>query len=243
MTKHSFYHQIWNAEEYDYDRFGEAFGHFLESQEVETYLALIDGSYKSILDVGAGTGKLSLPLIQQSRYVVSMDASHQMIWIAECKAQEKGLLMNSLVVDLHNMSFRDNAFDCVVSSRVLMLATDWRAGIAEMCRVSQKAVILDFPPTVSFSSLGSLVTRIQGLFAKSRKTYKAFSINGVVKELEENNFRITYLQRRYFLPIVIHRILDRPRLSTRLERLCEMFGLVKLMGAPVTIKAVKERQG
>ena len=137
MDKRSIYHQKFYAEQYDEDRFGGSFGHFLHDIEIETFLSLLDSSYNYVLDVGAGTGKLSIPLSLQYENVLVLDFSPEMIKVAIINAKKRGIELKTIVCDSQRLCFNDKTFDCVVSSRMLMHLTDWRKGIAELCRVSK----------------------------------------------------------------------------------------------------------
>ena len=82
MGNKSIYREKWCAEGYDTDRFGGSFGRYLEEQEIQTFTCAIDGYDQLVLDVGTGTGKLSIPLARRSLEVVSVDSSIEMLTIA-----------------------------------------------------------------------------------------------------------------------------------------------------------------
>jgi ubiquinone/menaquinone biosynthesis C-methylase UbiE len=240
MHKQSIYLERWYANEYDDDRFGGVFGRHLHDQEVETFLSMVDGSLGTILDVGAGTGKLSLPLIRRSRQVTSADFSAEMLGIARRKADRQNVALKPITCDAHHLCFQDKTFGCVVSSRMLMHLADWKQGLSELCRVAQDVVVIDFPPLLSFSGLDSLFKRCKSFFVSDVKTYKAFLTSSIVRELQTHHFRVVMLKREFFLPVAFHRWLNRPQLSLRIEKLCRLLGLAWLLGAPVTIKAIRE---
>lgn len=239
MRKGSFYRREANAEDYDQDRFGGTFGHLLQSSEVDLYLSLVGGPHEAVLDLGAGTGKLSLPLAERCRHVVSTDGSPEMIRITARKAREEGAGLNAVVCDAHDLCYGDRSFDCVVSSRLLMHLRDWRKAVSELCRVSRGMVVLDFPPLLSSSGPGALLRALRTPFMK-RQTYRVFWARSVTRELERNGFRVVAVERQWLLPIALHRMLNSPRLSLRMEKLFRRLGLIRALGAPVTVKAVRE---
>jgi len=239
MDNKSIYREKWCAEGYDADRFGGSFGRYLQDQEIETFSSAIQGFDQMVLDVGTGTGKLSIPLARRSREIISVDSSIEMLTIARNKAEEQATSLRLAVCDVHALSFKDNTFDGVVCSRVLMHLSDWREGLSELCRVTQGVVVLDFPPLLSFAGLDSMFKRSKRLIAKRTQAYRAFSTRRVMKELKRNNFRIVLLKKQFFLPVVLHRMLNHPRLSLQIENICANLGLVWLFGAPVTVKAIK----
>jgi ubiquinone/menaquinone biosynthesis C-methylase UbiE len=239
MPQESVYRRPEYAEEYDEDRFGGAFGRYMQDQEVATFLSMAPGPQASILDVGAGTGKLSLAFLGESRLVVAVDGSREMLRVAGAKAQERGVSLASVVCDAQRLCFRDRAFDCAVSSRTLMHLSDWRGAIGELCRVS-RCVVLDFPPLLSASGLDALSRRLRKLFSPRVQTYRVFRVRKVREQFERRGFRVEVLERRFLLPVAFHRWLDRPRLSAWIERALGGLCLVWLLGAPVTVKATQQ---
>ena len=102
----------------------------------------------AILEVGVGTGRVSLPLRNAGITVSGIDASRGMLR----RAREKSL--DRLVRgDAHRLPFRDRAFDAVLFAHVLHLLDDPPAALREGCRVSRRgAVALVEPPTVGADS-------------------------------------------------------------------------------------------
>ena len=235
--------QRWHAEQYEEDRFGGAFGRHLRDQEVEVFLSMVEGKHGWVLDVGAGTGKLSLPVMQRFRQVISLDSSSEMLRIARSRAKEEGMSLKSVVCDAHELCFRDEMFDCVVASRLLMHLADWKKGISELCRVAKGAVAVDFPPLRSFAGVEVLFARCRRFFHADTEVRRAFLIRSVINELRTHNFRLVELRSQFFLPIALHRWLNRPLLSARIEKLCQRLGLVQLFGAPVSLMAIRKRPG
>jgi ubiquinone/menaquinone biosynthesis C-methylase UbiE len=242
MKEQSRYHNLRYAQHYDLDRFGGSFGRYLEVTEVAALTSAIAPYRESVLDVGAGTGKLSLPLLEQRRQVVSLDASLEMLSVAKSKALHAGLKLLPVICDVHNLCFGDHTFECVVCSRVLMHLRNQDRAIDELCRVAKTAIILDFPPLLSLAGVDSLFKRGIIKFIARVQPYRAFRVRQIVRRLTGNGFEIVSVRRQFFLPVILHRMLDRPKLSEKLEGFLDRLGLVRALGAPVTIKAVRNRQ-
>lgn len=243
MNKSSIYLERSCAEEYDKDRFDGAFGRFLQDHEVETFFSMTEGFSGPILDMGTGTGKLSLPFLATSREVISLDASPEMLRVARAKAQTKGVALRPIICDASCLCFQEDVFPCVVSSRVLMHLSDWKSTLSELCRVAQSTVVLDFPPRLSFAGLESFSRKVKVRFSPETRTYQAFSVRDVRRELQRHGFQISEEKRSYFLPIAFHRWLARPWLSEKFEAIFAALGLTGSFGAPVMLKAVKKKTG
>lgn len=234
------FREPWCADGYDADRFGGAFGRYLETFEVNLVTALLDAARGRLLDAGAGSGKLTLALLRRRYDVTASDFSRPMLQIAREKALADRLLGQYVVADLQALSFADQSFDCTVCSRVLMHVADWRAAIGELCRVTRGTLILDFPAHVSFAGLDALWKRTWWRGAHgARQQYRTCGVRAVRGELQRHGFTVVRVLRSFFLPLRLHRWINRPRASRGVEAWARALGLVALFGSPVTLKAVR----
>lgn len=241
MKDNSLYKDINYVRKYDEIKYGGRFGKYLRDKEITKLTALVDPDCISILDVGSGTGKISISSRLSELYIISLDGSYSMLEYSKIKADRHYIRYIPVVCDSDYICFKDGSFDCVIASRVLMHCNDWKRTLSEICRVSGKIVLLDFPNLISSSGLDSLIKSTVKPLYKGIIAYKTFSINTIINELAKNNFRSVYLDRGFFLPLMFHRILDNPVITDKLERLFGLSGLTKLLGSPVILKSVKEQ--
>jgi len=106
---------------------------------------------RSILDAGVGTGRFASPLQNQGFTVIGIDISPAMLARARTK-----LVRNLAFGDLRRMPFRDESFDASLFIHVFHLIREVHQGLAELKRVSRKAlfsVVAIFPPQVSLTDL------------------------------------------------------------------------------------------
>ena len=118
---------------------------------------------KRVLDVGCGTGDLSLEIVKQlpsDGYVVGIDAGEKMVTLAKNKLQEKQMPIQFLRVSAESIPFEDEVFDCVFNVFLLHhLSMELKmAAFKEMYRVLKKGgelvtVDVDKPSTL----LGKLI--------------------------------------------------------------------------------------
>jgi len=240
MNKNSAYKIEDVAQEYDKDRYGGPFGQYLENLEVGTYLSMMNPKSEVILDLGAGTGKLSIPLILKSKKVLTVDSSVHMLRVARLKSHKLNIEIITVISDAHCLSFKDRTFDCVVSSRLLMHLIDWKKGIKEICRVSRKELVIDFPSNFSFASLDILFKRIKRFFLPETQVYKNHSIGDVTEEIKKNGFQVVQTRKEFFIPLAFHRWFNHPEFTKKIEKIFRNFYVTKFFGNPITIKAIRK---
>jgi ubiquinone/menaquinone biosynthesis C-methylase UbiE len=99
-------------------------GHGIKSDEEreawkETFKKALPTGAADILDVGCGTGELSLLLAEMGYRVTGLDLSDKMLEKAKAKAAACGLDIRYEKGDAENPPFGDNAFDGVFTRHVL----------------------------------------------------------------------------------------------------------------------------
>lgn len=92
---------------------------YLNSFEKGKIIPLLgDIKDKKILDVGAGTGRVSIPLARQGARVTALDVSAEMLEILKQKA--KRLPIETIVGDAEALPFADASFDIVVAAFLIV---------------------------------------------------------------------------------------------------------------------------
>jgi ubiquinone/menaquinone biosynthesis C-methylase UbiE len=132
------------AEAFDALRFSGPIGRLIaatQEQVIAGFLAPVAG--RSVLDVGTGTGRAAIALASRGALVTGVDASAQMLAVAERRAKEAGIRVTFAAGDAHGLAFGDRSFDAVICLRVLMHTPDWRQSLRELCRVSRDRVVFD----------------------------------------------------------------------------------------------------
>ena len=110
-------------------------------------VALIDAAHVpadgTFLEIGIGTGRIALPIIQQGYHYTGIDISTAMVEelqrkLAEYSAAhpEQTIVPPELIIgDSRAMPFADGTFDAAIAVHVLHLISDWERALDEMLRV------------------------------------------------------------------------------------------------------------
>ena len=123
-----------------YDRWYESkMGAFADQAQTELALRLFKPQKRMhVLDVGCGTGNFSLKLARLGLKVTGIDVSSDMLHAAERKAEEEELAIDFLLMDAHDIKFKDNYFDGVFSMAALEFMDKPERALDEMFRVVKK---------------------------------------------------------------------------------------------------------
>lgn len=89
------------------------------------------GAGARILDVGTGTGRISVPLLERGADLIGCDISMQMMALLRGKFREARLA----VADASMLPFPSAAFDAVITCHVMHLVGPWHEALQEYRRV------------------------------------------------------------------------------------------------------------
>lgn len=228
------------ARSFDASRFGGPIGTLIkETQESIIFTMLPDVAEWNVIDVGAGTGRLTFPFLARGARVTACDASPQMLEVLKEKTGNSGL--NILVSDAHQLDVGDQQFDCAISSRMLMHVVDWKKVLAELCRVSKDWVIFDFPPRHFFLLTAPIWHFVRGIVQKDVQKYRTFGVREMRNELERNGFEVMYIDHGFFLPVWVHRKISSRRFTTSIESWFRALGVTRFAGSPLMFFARRKR--
>jgi ubiquinone/menaquinone biosynthesis C-methylase UbiE len=121
--------------------FDEDFGHSIRTPEERAAwdrvfaLALAGRENLAALDVGCGTGFLSLELAARGHRVTGIDFAPEMLALAKGKAAEAGAAIRFEEADAEQLPFAAASFDLVMTRHVLWTLPHPEAAIGEWIRV------------------------------------------------------------------------------------------------------------
>jgi ubiquinone/menaquinone biosynthesis C-methylase UbiE len=226
------------AETFDQERFGGDIGEYLrnyQSDLIDRFLP--DIRNWRILDAGGGTGRTALPLARRTAKVTIADASFPMLRIAQDKSWLQGCPVTLVRCDAHTMPFPDRSFEAVLSFRLLMHVVDWKHAIHELCRLSSRFLMIDFPPKCGFAGFAPVLHYVKSKMKPHYQPYRVFSLKEISTELQNAGFELLNIDRHLVFPFAFHRMIGSSAFTRNSESMFKRLGMTDLFGAPVTILA------
>jgi 2-polyprenyl-3-methyl-5-hydroxy-6-metoxy-1,4-benzoquinol methylase len=127
------------------------------------FLRLLDRSIAGnarILDVGCGTGQLSLYLAKANRMVVGADLTHASLALAKAAARRFDLSVQFVETDLRAAGLQPGSFDVVLSCGVLHHTPDPRAAFASIARLARPGGVIALGVYNSFARIPLRMRRV-----------------------------------------------------------------------------------
>ncbi len=121
-----------------------------EAVEAAIGIALAEAPFRSLLDLGTGTGRMLELFGPQIERGLGLDLSLDMLAIARARLDRAGLRHCSVRQgDIYDLALPKNSFDVVIVHQVLHFLDDSARAIAEAARVLRPAgrlLVVDFAP-------------------------------------------------------------------------------------------------
>jgi ubiquinone/menaquinone biosynthesis C-methylase UbiE len=228
------------AEAFDGLRFSGPIGQLIANTQEEVIAGFLNPiAGRTVLDVGTGTGRAAIALARRGARVTGVDASAEMLVVADRRARDAGVEVAFLSGDAHGLGFGDRSFDAVVCLRVLMHTPDWQRSLAELCRVARDRVVFDYPSLWSAAALQASARRVAHGFGARVEAYRVFRRASIAAALTREGFQLAGEHHQFVLPIALHKRLNSEAATRRVERMFSRIGLTRLFGSPVTVVAVR----
>lgn len=183
-----------------------------------------------VLDVGGGHAQIANPLADVG-YDVTVTGS------AEVCAAKLDSQIKFIVADNVNLPFPDAAFDLVTCFRLIPHCASWQRLISELCRVSRRAVIVDYPTTQSVNFIAEKLFSAKKGIEKNTRPFALFSHAQISDAFVGSDFEVQSKAPQFVAPMVLHRMLKSPAVSQGIELL--LSPLAQYVGSPVVLGAVR----
>ena len=212
---------------------------FLQQQEQSVLRLLASRRVTTVLEVGGGHGQLTGALIRHGYRVTVLgsDASCQQRirpWVerGDCR------FMTGDVLDL---PYSGEAFDAVVSVRLLPHVNDWPRLVHELARVAHDCVVVDYPPLHSMNLLAPWLFGLKRQVEGNTRRFTTFRDAELAAVFAAEGFACLRREPQFFWPMVLHRALGQPAVSQALEAPCRRVRLTRRFGSPVIALFTRSR--
>jgi 2-polyprenyl-3-methyl-5-hydroxy-6-metoxy-1,4-benzoquinol methylase len=223
-----------SSEDYSTRFSGEVGTWFLKLQEQATLRLLASHPQATVLDVGGGHGQITGPLVANGYKVTVLGSSES------CSQRIQKFVRLGLctfqVGSVIDLPYPDEAFDVVISYRLLPHVTRWQQFLEELTRVAREVVIIDFPTVRSVNSIAPLLFNYKKRIERNTRPFTCFRESDLLRVFHSLGFRREERHGEFFFPMVMHRMLRNASLSSALEKGSRLLGLNALLGSPVILK-------
>jgi SAM-dependent methyltransferase len=194
--------------------------------DIKFYLDYFKNFKGKILEIGAGTGRITIPLLKQGLDITALDIAPKMLQILKEKAKKENLSVKTICADMRNFRLKDR-FDAVI---VTFRAFQHMYSVADQLNVlkgikkhlkPEGVLIFDvYNPSLKYIAKGNWqwhkdeIIKLPGIKGKVRIDYR--NRYDMVKQMMYQEFRFTYpngkeeiipLQMRFFFRFEIEHLL------------------------------------
>lgn len=191
-----------------------------------------------LLDVGCGTGHLSVNLSSKGFSVIGVDHDPKMIIYAEKRFStyltnsSKRIKLRFLNAKAESLPFEKNSFDGIIAVSFMGCISSPEVVFKEFNRVLHKGGVA----IITFTNLNSLILKtnfyLNLIWKKGQnenKKFRLYSLKGVEEYLQKTGFKILEIRYYNFFLNIGNHIFPSKRLSTYLEHLKEN-RLIRILG-------------
>ena len=183
---------FWNRHVKSYDR-----SMLLLGRPVARMAQLAAGAVRGksrVLEVGAGTGLVTLALAREAGEVVATDYAAEMVAVLEAKVRSQHLAnVRCAQEDLYALPYADRSFDAVVAANVLHLVPNFDAALASLRRVLTTDGLLIVPTYChAATALSRFLSRI--LRSAGFPSHRSFTPHSLRHALEMTDLNVQRAQ-------------------------------------------------
>ena len=223
-------------------RFSGRAGHYLLQIQADALKrTLHDCRCGRALDVGGAHGQLVDPLRSMGWAVTVIGSSE------ECGHNLRHLHgkrdCEFVCSDILHLPFADASFELVTSVRLLSHLEHWEQLLGEICRVSARWVVIDYPSSSGINALAPFLFKIKRRLEGNTRTYRSFSPRELDRAFSSHGYRKGAVSKEFVLPMVLHRVCGSAAPLRLAESASRAIGLTAVAGSPVMLRADRATAG
>lgn len=193
----------------------------------------------TVIDVGGGHAQVT-PALLDAGYgvvVVGSDPSSGMRlrpWVdgGRCRFE---------VADLQALPYEPGAFDAAVCVRLLPHSVSWTGLVRELCRVTRRSVIIDYPSVRSVNIISNRFFGLKKRIERNTRPFTLFHPHQIRTAFQSNGFRVAAERPQFLFPMALHRWSNSAKLARLLELPGRRLGVTHWLGSPVILRADRQR--
>lgn len=214
-------------------RFAGPTGQWMLSRQESITKALLRhwGAGTTVLDVGGGHGQLAIPLSKSGFSVTVLGSTPACAHRIQAALDTKQCrFVTGNVIDL---PFENKSFDVAISFRMLTHCVQWPTLVAELCRVARQDIVIDYPASQSLNCIAPWLFDAKKKYEANTRCWRSFRHDEIIAAFAANGYQLAGMEKQFFLPMVVHRMLKCKPLSAAAEAMCRGLALTRLGGSPV----------
>lgn len=218
-------------------RFSGHVGEYLLSVQERGLLELLRDERplegRGILDIGGGHAQLAGPLLAQGCHV-SIAGSDERCF--ERTRRFYGDQVHFYEGDLVDLPVVDRAFDTVTSVRLISHMENWQGLVAEICRIADCTIIIDYPTYASLNLLSLATFPLKKMIEKNTRAYRSFWDSEIQASFASRGFQATKVYRQFTMPMALHRLFEKSGSIRSAEEAMRKIGVTSIIGNPVLLR-------
>jgi ubiquinone/menaquinone biosynthesis C-methylase UbiE len=232
-----------SSDRYATRRFSGAAGQWLLAQQSKAVSSLLDRMGEmplKVLEIGGGHGQITPLLVARGHDVVVHGSAEGCFARIELARRAHPDRVTRCVANLWRLPFADASFDLVIAIRLLGHVVEWRELLAEMARVSRRFVVVEFARksnVLALQSLRDAVFSLKHRVEGTTRPFFAYPEGALQEELRARRFEHVATVGQFAMPMMIHRVLRSPALSSALEGSLHSVGLRDGVRSPAILLA------
>ena len=192
------------------ERFKGPVGEWFLEKQLSIVESMLGSKDETILDVGGGHAQLANPLAAKG-YNITVAGSDPIC------SNRLNSDVKFVAHDLYHLPFPDKSFDTVLCFRLISHSPEWKQLISELCRVSKKRVIIDYPNKLSLNLFTPIFFIIKRKLEGSTRPYRMFLKSEVNEAFKDNMFKPEKSEGQYFLPMILYKTLRSRSIGEKFE--------------------------